>query len=75
MVDATWTPNRDGGGRREAMQDKRNADAWIRGGSKDYRLACIMAGLDPEFIRDSYIAGRIDRARLKNLTEVDDGQA
>lgn len=39
---------------------KREADAWIRSGGKDYRRACDLAGIDPQFIRDKHIAGQVD---------------
>lgn len=35
------------------------ADRWIRSNGKDFRLVCALAGLEPEFIRSAYIAGRI----------------
>lgn len=33
--------------------DRFRADQWIRGNSKDFRLVCTLAGLEPEFIRSA----------------------
>jgi hypothetical protein len=35
------------------------ADRWIRGGGKDFRLVCSLAGIEPEFLREAYVSGRI----------------
>jgi len=50
---------------------RHEADSWIRSGGKDYRRVCALAGLDPDFIREAYIDGRIDGAllRAKEKTE------
>jgi len=49
----------------EAIRAKRDADAWIKGDSKDYRRVCDWAGMDPDFIRDAYMSGRINREALR----------
>ena len=50
---------------RDALMNKRDADAWLRGNRKDYRLICSMAGMDPDFVREAYLAGRIDRELIR----------
>ena len=53
------------------IRARRDADDWVRSGGRDYRLVCALAGLDPDFIREAYVAGRIDGAllRAKEKTE------
>ncbi len=43
--------------------DKSQADSFLRGG-RDLHFVCSLAGLDPEFIRDAYRNGRIERSAL-----------
>ena len=47
------------------------ADAWIRRGGSDFKEVCNLAGIDPDFIRDAYIEGRInaDLLRAKDLSK------
>lgn len=49
----------------ERQQAKREADAWLRRGGKDFRMVCDLAGFDPRFVRDSYIAGRVNGDLLR----------
>ena len=49
----------------EARQAKHEADAWLRRGGKDFRMVCDLAGFDPHFVRDNYVAGRVDGALLR----------
>lgn len=44
----------------ENVKERHKADSWLRGMSKNFRLVCSLAGMDPDFIRDAYVAGRID---------------
>lgn len=37
----------------------RVADTWIRRGGGDFRLICGLAGVEPEIVRDRYVAGQI----------------
>lgn len=41
------------------------ADAWIRSNNKDYREVVSLAGMDPDFLRDQYIKGAVDRDILR----------
>jgi hypothetical protein len=42
------------------------ADAWIRGCGRNFRQVCAMAGMDPDFLSESYIAGRVNPDLLRN---------
>jgi hypothetical protein len=44
---------------KEGIDAKRDAQRWLRGGSKDFRAVCNYAGFDPDHVRDAYIAGRL----------------
>jgi hypothetical protein len=50
----------------ETIRAKVEADAWFRRGGKQFRQVCMMAGFDPDFIRDAYIGGRIDGKLLRS---------
>ncbi|KFI34295.1 hypothetical protein CG51_05285 [Haematobacter missouriensis] len=43
-----------------AKADKISADRWIRQAGAQFRAVCIMGGIDPDFLRDRYVANRID---------------
>lgn len=45
---------------------RRKAKAWMDRGDKDFRMVCNLAGMDPDFVRDCYITGRISHAALKS---------
>jgi len=45
---------------------KKNADAWLRTGGRDFKEVCSLAGLDPDFIREAYIGGRINADLLRS---------
>ena len=49
-------------------RDKSEADAWIRGCGRNFRMVCSLAGLDPEFLSDAYRQGRVDPVRLRVST-------
>ncbi len=55
--------------RRAYNTEQRQADAWLRGNSEDFRHVCSLAGFDPGFIRDAYMAGRINVDDLKGGEE------
>jgi hypothetical protein len=42
-----------------------SADGWIRGGGKDFRIVCALAGMDPDFLRQAYVSGRVCPLRLR----------
>lgn len=44
----------------ENKRAKTDADNWLRGGGRDFRRVCDFAGFDPDFIREKYIAGKIN---------------
>lgn len=62
FVDATRVDPPDTENRRA----KRDADRWIRGAGKDFRTVCALAGMDPDFLRDAYVTGRVCPERLRN---------
>ncbi len=47
--------------------DQRHARAWITGNGDDYRATCTLAGIDPDMLRDRYLAGQIDPRTLVNV--------
>lgn len=49
----------------EDRAEKRAADAWIRRAGKHFRFICSLAGFDPDFISEQYIAGNIDGELLR----------
>ena len=49
-------------------REKREADAWIRSGRKDFREVCSLAGMEPEFIQEAYIGGKINPELLRSST-------
>lgn len=51
---------------------KREADRWFRHSQRDFQTVCALAGMDPDFIREAYIDGRINAALLRAK---DDGAA
>jgi hypothetical protein len=53
----------------EDITEQRRADLWIRKGGRDFVQVCTMAGIDPAFIREAYIGGRIDRDTLRAASE------
>ena len=61
-VDATQTDPKS----TEARRNKQDADAWFRGNGRNFKEVCSNAGMDPDFISGAYIAGRIERERLKS---------
>ena len=54
---------------REARDAKRQADYWLRHAPNDFRFICALAGQDPDFVSEAYIAGRIDRNALRVAAE------
>ena len=50
--------------RRIRSKECADADSWLRGGGKDFRHVCSLAGFDPDFIRDSYVSGRMSKLDL-----------
>lgn len=50
------------------MRAQREADWWIRQGGRDYQTVCAMAGMDHDFLREAYEAGKIDPQILRAST-------
>lgn len=50
------------GANREACNERRRAATWIRDAGEDFQLVCALAGVDPSYVRDRFIAGK---ARLR----------
>jgi hypothetical protein len=72
LVDATAEPVR----RKEASRstrthhrilvlNRRRADLWIKGGGRDFREVCALAGIDADALRDAYTGGRINMNALR----------
>ncbi len=68
LMDAFWDGEikNKGGIRSEAICARDQADTWLRGMSKDFKTICHLAGIDPHFLRDNYVAGKIDRVEFYN---------
>lgn len=49
----------------ENRRAKRDARLWLDHGGRNFRHVCAMTGWDPDFIRDKWKAGRIDRKLLR----------
>lgn len=60
LTDATYDGAND-----DLLREKRDADGWLRGFSRDFRRVCALAQIDPDFVRESYVAGRINPELLR----------
>jgi hypothetical protein len=54
----------------EEYRAKVEARDWLEGGRSDFRRVCDLAGMDADFVRDSYRSGRIDRDALRRRREL-----
>jgi len=45
---------------------QKQADAWFRKGGSDFKEVCSLAGLDPDFIQEAYVGGRINAELLRS---------
>lgn len=50
----------------EKVRARREADSWIRGAGRDFREVCSLAGLDPDFISEAYVSGKLTRSGLRS---------
>jgi len=50
-------------------KERTEADAWIRFGGKKFQSVVTMAGMNPDFVRDAYIAGRVNPDLLRSLED------
>lgn len=66
LIDATHevTPNTTSA----VAADKREALAWITGGGQDFRDVLTWAGMDHTFVRESFLAGRVNGDLLRGIT-------
>jgi len=61
MIDATFT-----GDTTENCRAKKASINWITKAGKDFYTVCNLAGMDPDFVRDSFLAGRVDGELLRS---------
>lgn len=47
----------------------RESPRWIAANGKDFRMACALAGWDADFIRDNFMAGKINHKDLVSAEE------
>lgn len=40
---------------------------WIERAGRDFQAVCHLAGMDPDFIRDAVLGGRVNPTRLRQL--------
>jgi len=61
LIDATaQDPQGD-----ENLREKRRATDWLTKGGKDFRTVCALAEVDPDFVRDAFLAGKINSELLR----------
>jgi hypothetical protein len=61
IIDATFT-----GTTLENCREKKASINWITKAGKDFHTVCNLAGMDPDFVRDSFLAGRVDGELLRS---------
>ena len=59
------TSNFNEGGISENARAKREAIFWITHGGYDFHLTCTNAGFDPDFLREAFLAGRVNGEALR----------
>jgi hypothetical protein len=77
LLDALYEPRR--GKRRPPKQagsaptalDVQRARNWLTDNTAEFRLTCMAAGFDPDFVRSAYLSGRITLDSLKNAGAAD----
>jgi hypothetical protein len=54
----------------DATGEERNprdeANSWIRRGGRDFKRVVSMAGMDPDFLREAYVSGRMNPNLLRH---------
>jgi hypothetical protein len=53
----------------DSRRAKQDAIRWLTLGGRDFREVCSNAGMDPDFIQDAFLGGRIDPALLRASEE------
>ena len=48
----------------DQVKATREAIVWIERGGKDFQQVCSMAGMDPDFLREAYLRGRMNWADI-----------
>lgn len=48
------------------VHERREADRWFRQGGEDFHHVCSLAGFDPDFIREAFLAGRLTSGTLRS---------
>jgi len=61
MIDATFT-----GDTTENCRAKKLSIKWMTKAGKDFHTVCNLAGMDPDFVRESFLAGRVDGELLRS---------
>ena len=61
MIDATFT-----GDTEENYKAKKAAIKWITKGGRDFCTVCDLAGMDADFVRESFLAGRVNGELLRS---------
>lgn len=54
----------------EEYRAKVEARDWLEDWKSDFRRVCDLAGMDADFVRDSYRSGRIDREAIRRRREL-----
>jgi hypothetical protein len=55
----------------ENIRAKRDAISWLKTGGRDFRKVCSLAEIDPDFVREAFLAGRIDPVLLRAAEQKD----
>jgi hypothetical protein len=50
-------------------REKSEAISWIKGNGRNYRQVVTMAGMCPDFLRDAFLAGRVNAKLLRSNLE------
>ena len=54
----------------DLLRHKREAASWFRGRGRDFCEVCNRAGMDPDFLHEAFVAGRINRDILKKASRI-----
>tara|TARA_R100001086_G_scaffold244692_1_gene174768 strand:- start:1735 stop:2061 length:327 start_codon:yes stop_codon:yes gene_type:complete len=57
--------------RGEREHARHTADSWLRSMSRDFVDVCTRAGIDPNYLREAYMAGRLSGYRLQRFVRAD----
>ena len=65
VIDRALTDAHYTGKRVPDQVEARRTDIWFRTMSDDFQTVCALAGIDPHFLRDAYVSGRINMVDFK----------